>query len=548
MRSNFYLFKEGIKDFDGLMKVNAKSYVDITPKERPREVEFEYKVLLEKEKSKDPKWKKFVYDYVQQAEIDKIKNVVNSAVVLIKIYYKGAHRFFAVTNGFGFNAINKDLIEENFGLITTLNSINKDELKSFDVKNIAEKTKQTRTMVSLPTDVFDFGVDFESDLVRIVSGYCKDQSMGTRITGSDNLILNSDIEFPDLGTKCLSLLETYEKTDYKDNFGFIDNVKPVRTKDILDRLNLNLIKDLNNGVFDDIGIAYPDQIEYERCEYFKISGNGIGNNNEEYSEIDKEVLRNIPNISSLNLHQLINTVRITGFDSANNSPVIESESLYGFLVYQTKMGGDIYVLSNKKWFNISKDYLADLDKDILTYVRISSLKMPKWHKAKKPNGTLFRTNYKYDEGEYNDLVAKQDSDFVYFDKKNFQIPKSKSKIEICDLYSAKNKSLICIKKLRGSSTLSHLFSQGSVSAYLLAIDVKYKEKFVEEILKSKQTIDQKDLDTRRNLTFVYGIGAEKGGDLLDMLPVFSKINLLKHAKSIKSLGFNVEILKIEMVI
>ena len=108
MRSNFYLFKEDVEDFSGLMKAKSKSYIDITPEEKRLDLDFEYKVLLEKEKSKEPKWKRFVYDYVRQEEIDKIKNVVNSAVVLIKINYKGSYRFFAVTNGFGFNAINKD--------------------------------------------------------------------------------------------------------------------------------------------------------------------------------------------------------------------------------------------------------------------------------------------------------------------------------------------------------------------------------------------------------------------------------------------------------
>ena len=51
---------------------------------------------------------------------------------------------------------------------------------------------------------------------------------------------------------------------------------------------------------------------------------------------------------------------------------------------------------------------------------------------------------------------------------------------------------------------------------------------------------------RKLFTFVYAIGTEKEGDLLDLLTVFSKINLFSHIKSITNLGFNVALKKINM--
>ena len=103
--------------------------------------------------------------------------------------------------------------------------------------------------------------------------------------------------------------------------------------------------------------------------------------------------------------------------------------------------------------------------------------------------------------------------------------------------------MICVKKLTSSSTLSHLFSQGSVSAKLfseLEDSKKYKEKFPNEL-----TVENFKKE-RKLFTFVYAIGTEKEGDLLDLLTVFSKINLFSHIKSITNLGFNVALKKINM--
>ena len=196
----------------------------------------------------------------------------------------------------------------------------------------------------------------------------------------------------------------------------------------------------------------------------------------------------------------------------------------------------------KKWFQISTDYLAKLNDDIKKYASEVNLNLPDWEGELK-NKDLFDSNLKFDEGDYNDKVSKL-SNFQLFDKKNFQFKKTNSKVEICDLYEKETKSLICVKKLTSSSTLSHLFSQGSVSAKLfseLEDSKKYKEKFPNEL-----TVENFKKE-RKLFTFVYAIGTEKEGDLLDLLTVFSKINLFSHIKSITNLGFNVALKKINIV-
>ena len=336
-----------MKSFDEILKPDKKfndtgGYQDITPENL--QTNFEYKVYLEKDKTKPPKWIGFVENYVKTDSVNNLKNVVNSMVIFLKLDIQGESRFFSLTNGFGFNAINRDLVEHNFGLITTLNSISVDKIKSFDSKTFSDKTKQTKTSINQPASPFDFNVNFESELVRIISGYCKDEAFGKKITGSDNLILTTDVNFIGLSNKCKEIFELYQKEDYKEQFNFIDNITPIQNQELIGNLEEKLIEGIKNNS-NNVNIAYPDQIEYERCDFFKISK--ITNLfNEEFLEINKSILSIISSNVELDSKKL-KEIKISGFDDSNN-PIVGGENLFGFLVYETEIENKKYVLSNKK--------------------------------------------------------------------------------------------------------------------------------------------------------------------------------------------------------
>ncbi|MEJ9212483.1 DUF6119 family protein, partial [Bacillus smithii] len=114
---------------------------------------------------------------------------------------------------------------------------------------------------------------------------------------------------------------------------------------------------------------------------------------------------------------------------------------------------------------------------------------------------------------------------------------------------SKDFHFVCVKKETRSATLSHLFAQGSVSMQLLrelydyrkVIVQKFKEKFPEiEINESTFPYSKCKL--------VYAISTSKSEDIRDVLPFFSKVNLLHHAKLVNRLGIKVVLYKIPVVI
>lgn len=136
MRFTYYLFNENVKDFSDIIvakKINEdNNYIELKPKRAFSD--FECRVYIQKNKTRQPKWIKFLEEDLEIPNKEEIKNTVNSFVILIKILSDKNPRFFAVTGGFGFTAINRNNLEGNFGLRVALNAINKSELKALDVR------------------------------------------------------------------------------------------------------------------------------------------------------------------------------------------------------------------------------------------------------------------------------------------------------------------------------------------------------------------------------------------------------------------------------
>jgi uncharacterized protein (TIGR04141 family) len=530
----FYLFGSEAHEFEDLLKtkkLGAEGFHELTLSEKANNAGFEFKLFVEENKSKPPKWVSFIQDYTT-SPLDDLKNVVNSFVVLVKVPYSEGVRYFAITGGFGFNALNKDMLEQNFGLRTTLNSVDPKKLRFMDAKNIDVRTKQKRVMSNVSTEVFDFGINFDEEVVRIVSGYCSDPVIGRKMSGADSLSLSQEIEFQELGEKCKQLLDKYMEETYKKRFDFIDNIQPIKDKTLIDLLDQKLVQALNACDFDSgkIAIAYPDQIEYERCNFYKVYG--LGRKNYETEEIDVFSVKEILGcLSLIDLKTIKNRVKIVGFEE-EGKPVVGSESLYGFLVFETEIDGEVYVFSNKMWFKVSLDYIEKVNQRIKKIVNTVEEFLPAWSKSKG----------KYLEGQYNDSFSSEQN-FVVMDKKLFHIPQSRSKVEVADLFQKSEKRLICVKKLSASSTLSHLFAQGSVSVDLLKSMDEYKTNY-DKTLKSKWP----DADINiEGIKLTYAVGTGKTGDILDIIPFFSKVNLLHHSEFVRKFGVPVEITRINLV-
>ncbi|KJD42907.1 DUF6119 family protein [Paenibacillus terrae] len=533
MKLSYYLFNENVRSFNQLIlskKVNKdNNYFELEPRDIERD--FEFKVYIQRNKSKEPKWINFLENDLEIPNREEIKNMVNSYVILVKVMKDETPYFFAVTGGFGFTAINKNNLENNFGLKVALNSIDSKELKAFDVRNLDLKTKQKRVLFNKGSEVGEFDLDFEQDLINLVSGKSRDEEFGTSVRGStSSLSVTSDVTFSRLGDKCKQILELFLSEDYKENFGFIDNIKIVKDAETISILSLNLFNVLSEQETDNLSLAYPDMIEYEKCSTYQIRRGRKKVDTDEvtlqdlYSLLDKEIEFNSPSD--------INKIKITGFDDTGN-PITSAVSINHFIIFQTEYGGSTFIFSLNNWYKIDNDYFARIQNEIMEVPLIDNADF------------LTEIQNKEAEGTYNE---RQDSDyFLCLDKRNFQVPNSRSKIEICDLLS-RDKHFVCVKKETRSATLSHLFAQGSVSMVMLKDSPKYRQHLVRQAIEKfpDENYDEQDFPYGE-CTLVYAISSSKSNDIRTILPFFSKVNLLHHVALINRLGMKVAMFKIPVI-
>lgn len=525
MKLTFYLFNESVDNFDDaldLTKLEGEdSFREISLAD---DVPFEAKAYFQQNRRTQPKWLDFIKDYVEIND-EEVFNTTNSFLLLIK----SENRIFAISQGFGFTALNRKKLERGFGLRVVLNEINPQKIKSVDARNIDTTTKQKKVYINKNSPLYEFDFDFDADLINILSGQPGDEALARKLAGSDSLSLTADIEFSNLGEKCSQLLNSFNKEIYRQNFPFIDYLRIVKDEELVSQLEEVLKTNINNRSHEKLMLAYPEIPDFEQIDNFKIWS---GHENDYVEDVDLAKLYGF--LDKFELGCDTENIHLIGLNS-NEQAVTKKFSLHDFIVFETTFSGTRYLLSLNQWFELADDYVERINQELTTIPETASGFLPALHYGSR-------------EDTYNSSVVEGRTDIVLLDKHNFQVEgEGQSKVEVCDLLT-QNKEFICVKKYNGSSTLSHLFNQGFVSATLLNDEPPYRLFIINECPDGflDPTISETSLD-KENITFVFAIATDTPGPVKDNLPFFSKVNLAKTNKAIKRMGFAVRICKIEIV-
>jgi uncharacterized protein (TIGR04141 family) len=226
--------------------------------------------------------------------------------------------------------------------------------------------------------------------------------------------------------------------------------------------------------------------------------------------------------------------RIFGVDADENDCV--HWPVWRCLVGEVQHHGNTFLLDEGEFFQVSKDYLTDLNAAIAA-IPMSNVPLP----PTTPT-TL--------EGDYNEGAARGSEQLVLLDKKTVRVEGRTTPIEVCDLLTS-GRQFIHVKRHLGSSDLSHLFAQGLVSAELLQSSVPFRKAARAKIAEAAQGRDGFDFVSEAGITtndieVVYAIAERwKGRTPVDALPFFSKVNLRETAQNLSSRGFRVGLFQIQ---
>ncbi|WP_375770125.1 TIGR04141 family sporadically distributed protein [Archangium gephyra] len=520
MKLTVYLLRDSITEFGQVVPEHhqANGYVRLPLEE---ELPFPCEAWVQANRPKPPSWVPWLASAFDMEALD-LKNQSNSFVLLLKV----DGRIFAVTFGYGSNAIPRPSIEPDFGLKVTLNEVDPQALNMLDTRTVDRVSRQRRTHLNVGRSVNEFDISTDMDWIRMVSGRPLSSGFARKLAGSDSLKISMDCAIKDLGKHCRALLKTYKSKTYKKHFGFIDHLRPLKAQDpLLPVLELKLVELLEARDHELVAIAYPE-IPDERLSSWRL---WKGRKKALYEDLDIERVYDF-----LDRHPEVpadpNKLQVLGLDEDGNE-LVSQDRLHRYVVAQVEHEDATYVLSLGHWFRVDKDYVANIRKKVRQLPDVTGiLDLPRWQKSMRK------------EEEYNEHTGSM-KEWLVLDRKMIHVEGRDGKVEACDLLS-RERDFIHVKDMKDSATLSHLFGQGSVSATLFRSVPAYAEELkarYQAFYGGKVAFDAVKSPPR----VVYAIATTKEGELADTLFFFSLVNLLQHIAQVRVAGFDVALCKIE---
>lgn len=439
-------------------------------------------------------------------------------LVKAKIDSGQTERIFALTMGYGRNMLCDDVIEEQFGLKVVLNTIKPSSLRRIGKINIGGNQKISSEQLPLKSDINEFGFDISRDIVSSIAGESDDTQYTTGIlAGSDILVLSASVNISNIREFLVKTYQKYCLTTYRQNFGWIDQIQFIKDTHLLEALNKEMLRQINEPS-DNFWMAVPEIINWEEISGFQYAG-GI------YDDIKIEIVINKSFRNPLVSIDQLKSKRIYVIDAVSDAPRRSWSAyhcLYGELEYQ----GHSYCINSGKWYRVSKDFHDQIIEDYAR-TKISSIEFDDCP-----------ASIKY-EKDYNSTFQKKHSTtFILLDSEIIVYGGGYSKVELCDLLS-KDAELIHIKPYSGSSTLSHLFNQATVSAELLLSDASFRDKANKKI-KTQTDDDSFIIDDPHNIKIVFGIISKHTLDLPN-IPFFSKVTFRYAKNRLRAFGLDISI-------
>lgn len=462
----------------------------------------------------EPSWLKFMDGTMPELSDYNLWTSSLSALLLVK----QDDAFYAVVFGYGASLLKDEAIDERFGLRATLNGVEPSQLRSIDHKRLEAISRHTRENLSRNGPLGQFGVDINRDLLRAVTGKPSDARYGTRMSGADQLTVTAEITIRNLGDALTAYYELSEQETYKQNFPWVDNIREVRDPVIRTALDKQLAKELGKGTAN-AWLAPPGMHDWSTCGGFRYRGS---RRKEPYPDLQlDDYFRELGGADELEdgrrlTHDHVVHLRTDNDTSRQSWPIIRC------LVAEVEYKKERYILSEASWYLVNGDFLNALE-EFVSSIETTKITLPDYDSKKDR-----------DEGGYNKRACKANkSHFVLLDQKVIPYG-AHGRIEICDLYT-KARQLVHVKRLDGSSTLSHLFNQGTVSAELLRDEPNFRTQFLQKIPgfewgTAKDPIDAKEFEV------CFAIVRRPKQQKLQ-LPFFSKLTLRTAMQQLERLGF-----------
>lgn len=510
---SLYLLKDGFNATNALKDAHGLEIVSENEVNLP-----EGAVMYLADNRPSPPWWKDYWELQKE-----LKQVQKGALVFLPVN----NRWLALTFGMTHHQLLDESYEYDFGLKTTLNTLDPEKIKSTDIFE-PESARRERIQSPVASDLTFFDFNQDESIVRRLTGAVKEEyrDLLTNITGASNLRITSKVDPEDMISLCSELLEMYNSEEYLITFPNLQNITPVKDPEQLNILNSRLIKAFADAPVE-LVLTIPEIVDYSTS--FKIKYNGSGRS-EEFEDVfigDYRSYLDEKNIDNIDI-ELFKQHKLVIVDE--NGTLVKKFSIYKCFLFDDEIDGNTFHLCEGEWYRIEKRFIEKLKNTLDPYFSMTH--------------TFLAPCYEKKEGDYNKSIAINNPNVYNLDMTTIS-PVGQYDVEPCDLLAINEKGIIefvHVKISTRSSSLSHLFNQGYNSAALIQVEHESREKL--KSLTNDPTISK--LIEDKNFCVVFGIITKKNRENLSKnLPIFSRISLMRIMNTFKLMNIKSSVYFIE---
>jgi uncharacterized protein (TIGR04141 family) len=531
-----------VADFDQF--VNTDSENDIHQFGPVRGADFEAKLYTIVTPPHEPTWAPFLAEGFADppASVEFPRTGSSGALLVLRLDGEDA-AYFAFAFGFmGRHLLRDTAAERAYGLRTALNliyprggSADPGKVVSVDATRRSSRVLRSRLQANRATTFETFEVDHFRDVLTAATGRPSDDAAwGTRINGGDALNFSADVGFAQLGRLCRQVNQAHDRIDYRDRFGWLDHIQPVTNPGRLAVLRSVVLGRLRNR--DDLetfDLAPPEIVDWTRVDAFRYHFEARQHGKHpDLRPVDfLNGVQAAGELDDLSLEYL-QRKRISALDGGDH--IAGQWSVWRCLSCEFTLGDDTFILDEGAFFQVERNFLRNLNHQV-DEIAVAAVALPAAEAGMR-------------EADYNRLAVESLAPrAVLLDRQIIRSSAITTGVEICDILTSSSQ-LIHVKRHLGSSDLSHLFSQGFVSADLLQNDADFRALAQAKVtdLTADAAFQMFDhaLETGR-FEIVYGVIANwRQRSLATALPFFSKVTLRKTVQDLTNRGFRVSFAKI----
>ncbi len=462
-----------------------------------------------------------------------------SAGVLLLGVDQGA---YAMSYGNGHLLVPDELKDQRFGLRFLVRRLDSGQVNDLVRRRPDARGRTDSTLVPAGAPVWTLGIAENVEIIRRIGGRAKDLkvtfSQGNRpvnVEGSAGLRMRFGVEPSALLSDIRECERVCVEEEPDQALEFVEYVQPVSDADMKNELDIELERLLAGSpdAAEHLIPVVPTSVleHFGQAHSFTIRIGGARPPAVPILDLADFLRRTRPQRDGERV-----TVLRGGYVTLNaddvGKEILARARADMWLEASVSLESRRFFLMDGDWFEIGADYVRASREAIgRLFPATPSLDLPQWY---LPKG---RTEY-----DYNSDAAVRRKGYLCLDRNaSVRDPLgARSSLEICDLLGPGNE-LIHVKRAKGSAPLSHLFSQGLVSAQsLVAGPPSVRERFAATVaaLPRGRTLPA-DFKPGK---VVYAILMENGKQLTpDTLFPFSQATLAHAARILGTYGIDVEV-------